>query len=528
MTTPRVFLSSTYLDLRDVRDSVDKFLTTRGFSVTLFERGGVFYDPTLPLDESCYKEVRGSHLVILIIGGKYGSRASIGQKLGHKYISITRQELETAISESIPILVFVRREVDVELRTYLANPKKTRETVKYASVDDTQVFQLLEQIYLRKNGNPVFTYGEASDITTILNLQLAGFIAQILQERRDQSKTVRLGINGLKLFYYRNQQGLTQKELAEKADVPKSLISRLEKVKLSSHAPLGEQLFQTTNREAIEKIENALGCQELLISGKSDDFLSLYIQYYCVYKEDRRGKGVTQSSYSELFLTKTLVLDFDGTLTIRSNDDMTTWERLWVSVGYTIDDCSELARKYVKNGKVNPEDHRLWCSDTCKKFKERGFSKNHLLQAAKNIKLVPKVNEVLIRLHSEGVSLFLLSGSIRDVIREVLGSLYELFDEVHANNLIFDSAEQLTDIRGTYYDFEGKGEFIKKIIEKQDISPLEVLFVGNSLNDIWACNSGARTLCVNPHFTNPNDTRYWTYCLRKMEDFSLILPYLGR
>lgn len=532
MANPRAFLSSTYLDLRDVRDAIDTFLRDRGFDVRRFERGGVFYDPNLPLDESCYQEVKNTHLVVLVVGGRYGSPATNSPTLARKYTSITRKELETAIAEGIPVLVFVRREVDVELRTYLANPKANREKLKYASVDDTQVFQLLEQVYQRRRGNPIFQYGEPSDIISALDSQLAGLVAQALHERREISRTARIGVNGFKLFYYRDRLGWSQKKLAEAASVSDRLISRLEKIDVSPQMTLGEHLFQSTDRDAVEKIEDALDCKGSLSIGQADDFLSMFIHYYAIYKSParRRKKGGSHSVviYEELFDTKTLILDFDGTLTIRSEDDLTSWERLWVSCGYTVNDCAILAQKYVRKGKVSPENHKAWCKDTLTQFRKKEFSKQQLEAAAAEIKLVPGVEEVLRKLHADGVTLFITSGSIREIIRIVLGDLYDLFDEVHANTFVFDREEYLTDIRGTDYDFEGKRDFILRVIEKQDVSPLEVLFVGNSLNDIWASNAGARTLCVNPHFTNPNDTRDWTYCIRKMEDFSLILPYLGQ
>jgi phosphoglycolate phosphatase-like HAD superfamily hydrolase len=109
----------------------------------------------------------------------------------------------------------------------------------------------------------------------------------------------------------------------------------------------------------------------------------------------------------------------------------------------------------------------------------------------------------------------------------VLGDLYDVFDEVHANDLVFDKKGSLRHIRGTAYDFEGKAEFIKGVIGRQEVSPLEVLFVGNSVNDVWASRSGAATLCVNPHFTNPNDVRHWSYCVRSMKDLREILPFVG-
>jgi phosphoserine phosphatase len=524
MSIPRVFLSSTYLDLRDVRDSVSTYLASRGFNITRFEHGGVFYDPNSPLDESCYREVKGAHLFILLIGGRYGSPSSSSSQIGKNYTSITRKELETAIEEGIPVFVFVRKEVDVELRTYLANPKKTRESVRYSSVDNTQIFQLLEQIYQRKKGNPIFSYNVGSDIVALLESQLSGLIAQALEDIRAKAASAKIGVNGFKLFFLRDQANLTLQKLAKKADVSSTLIGRLEQVNMSSTAGLGAHLFQSTSREIVEKLERALDCDGALSIGQADDFLSMFIQYYSVYK-NRKGKKPSTfvENQIELFPTKVLVLDFEGTLTLREEDDLTTWERLWVALGYTVKDCSNHVSAFV-NKQIT---HSEWCTLTCKKFKDKGIEDQHLEHVSNSLKLVPGVEDTLRKIHRSGISLFLISGSIRQLIRRSLGEIYDLFDEVHANDLIFDASGSLRNIRGTAYDFEGKGEFIKGVIARQQVSPLEVLFIGNSLNDVWASNAGARTLCVNPHFTNPNDARDWTYCIRKMKNFSEVLQYVG-
>jgi len=58
------------------------------------------------------------------------------------------------------------------------------------------------------------------------------------------------------------------------------------------------------------------------------------------------------------------------------------------------------------------------------------------------------------------------------------------------------------------------------------LSELDVLFVGNSLNDIYASRSGARTLCVNPHLTNPEIEEHWTYCIPEMRNLKQILQHV--
>ena len=80
-------------------------------------------------------------------------------------------------------------------------------------------------------------------------------------------------------------------------------------------------------------------------------------------------------------------------------------------------------------------------------------------------------------------------------------------------------------IIGTRYDFEGKADYHRTLMSDQGFDPLEVLFVGNSCNDVFASQSGARTLCVNPRFTDPNNVEHWTYFIRQMRDLSEVLPY---
>lgn len=524
MGKPTVFLSSTYLDLRDVRDVVGSHIQQRGFEVTMFERGGVFYDPTQPLDQSCYREVKNANLFVLLVGGRYGSPASDGGRRGREYASVTRRELETAVAHGIPVLTFVRKEVQADLRTYLATKKSIRERVSYGSVDDTQVFRMLEQILQQRKNNPIFPYTVPRDIVDQLEHQFTGLLRKALDDHRGTAATAKTTINGFKLFYYRHQAGLSFQQLGDKSGLSRRLLQRLEAVPLRSDMQLGEHLFQSTSREALEKLETALDCPNTLASGADDDFLSLYIHYYGTYKR-RLPRAVRQrSGQLAMFPTRVLVLDFDGTMTLRRDSDLTTWERLWVALGYSVNDCAAYARQYF-TGAIS---HSEWCDVTAKHFRARQLRPGHLEEVASTLSLVPGILETLEPLNRAGVSLFLVSGSIRAVIRSALGDdIYNLFDEVYANDLIFDGSGRLKEIRGTQYDFEGKADFIRTVIDRQDVSPLEVLFVGNSLNDVWASNAGARTLCVNPHFTNPNDVQDWTYCIRSMTHFGEILRYVG-
>ena len=73
---PRVFVSSTFYDLKYMRDDLANFIRAHDFEPIMFEDGDIGYTPGKNLDESCYDTMRNADMVILIIGGNYGSPAS--------------------------------------------------------------------------------------------------------------------------------------------------------------------------------------------------------------------------------------------------------------------------------------------------------------------------------------------------------------------------------------------------------------------------------------------------------------------
>lgn len=513
-------MSSTYLDNRDARDIVAQHLESRKFEAKLFERGGVFFSPGTPIDESCYREIRDCQLVVMLVGGRYGSPSSDSLP-GRRYKSITQKEFETARDARVPVIVFVRREVETEFRTWAANAGKDRRSMTFPSVDSPAVFDFLSLIYKQGDTNFIHKYDRPTEIIDILDKQVSGLVSEGLTQISRTKSREPIRVNGLKLFYHRHQRGLSHRQLAEAANVTKEQIHRLERVVLK---PLNEHSFKSTTPEVLTRIENALQQNGALAAGKEDDFLAHLVAYYAIYRKKRRK--APRHDHWPLFPAKAVVLDFDGTMTTKRSDDRTTWERLWVAAGYSVNDCADLVRKYVKDGIVTPEDHEAWCADTCRAFRARGLSRNHLRTVAGGIELVPGVVEVLRELHAKGVKLYVVSGSIREIIEEVFGTDYRLFEQVHANDFRFGLDGVIEAIHSTRFDFQGKAQFLRDLLAREALSPLEVIFIGNSHNDVWASKTGVRTLCVNPHFTDPNDKEQWTYVVREMSHFNQVLPYI--
>ena len=167
MAKPRVFISSTFYDLKHVRSSLETFMVTLGYDPVLSEKGSIAYSPDVPLDESCYREAKACDIFVLIMGGRYGSEVS--QSAGpeakgfyERYESITRKEYESALERGIPIYILLDKSVYSEYETFKRN--RDNQTIKYAHVDSVSVFGFIDYILSRPRNNPVYHFELSTEI----------------------------------------------------------------------------------------------------------------------------------------------------------------------------------------------------------------------------------------------------------------------------------------------------------------------------------------------------------------------------
>ncbi|MCH8088039.1 MAG: DUF4062 domain-containing protein, partial [Chloroflexi bacterium] len=64
MARPRVFISSTFYDLRQVRADLEHFVKQMGYEPVLHERGTISYGAEERLEEYAYREVELSDILI--------------------------------------------------------------------------------------------------------------------------------------------------------------------------------------------------------------------------------------------------------------------------------------------------------------------------------------------------------------------------------------------------------------------------------------------------------------------------------
>lgn len=107
---PKVFISSTIFDFRDLRSALKYWLQELGYEVMLSE----FNDFSKPIDEdsytACLEAIENANYFILLIGGRVGGLFDIAKK-----ISITRMEYRRAYelfnAGRTKLVTFVRNEI---------------------------------------------------------------------------------------------------------------------------------------------------------------------------------------------------------------------------------------------------------------------------------------------------------------------------------------------------------------------------------------------------------------------------------
>jgi len=121
---------------------------------------------------------------VLVIGGRYGSPASDDPNKGDprkNFDSITLREHRSAIKEGKPVYTIVRRSVYDEYSTWLAN--KGNPTVKYTQVDNTRVFEFLEEVLALPFNNAVIPFELISEAMILLREQWSGLLQSSLRNQ---------------------------------------------------------------------------------------------------------------------------------------------------------------------------------------------------------------------------------------------------------------------------------------------------------------------------------------------------------
>lgn len=180
MAKPRIFVSSTYYDLKYIRADIERFVMDQGFEPILNEKGHIPYGNSQKLEEYCYKEIELCDILISVIGGRFGSESK------EQDYSISNLELKTAIDKGKQVYIFIEKPVFSEYRTYKAN--KHIEGISYTAVSDVRIYKFLEEVYALPLNNQIKSFETVYEITGYLKEQWAGLFQRLLSENARQKE----------------------------------------------------------------------------------------------------------------------------------------------------------------------------------------------------------------------------------------------------------------------------------------------------------------------------------------------------
>lgn len=210
MAVPRVFISSTCQDIKEIRFQLRQFIEEMGFVPVMSEYGDIFYNLDKHVQDACKEEILRSNLFILIVGNNYGN-------LYHRHgvdvaipDSVTLHEFRKALEVGIPKFIFVnnyvqhdfdnyRKVLDRQVKQYFSeinvadeDIEKTLRQIKerfdltYPFSEDSYryVFYFLDIIYNLDINNAVFPFESFEEIRDKLRKQWAGFFYDALTKER--------------------------------------------------------------------------------------------------------------------------------------------------------------------------------------------------------------------------------------------------------------------------------------------------------------------------------------------------------
>lgn len=258
MSAPRVFISSTFYDLKQVRNIIGDFVRNIGYEPVMHERSDVAYTQNVPLEKDCYTELSSCDIVVCIVGNHFGSKSLAND------FSITMNEIRHAIKTQKKVYVFVANNVYIENETYIKN----RESGNFQSAytDDLKIHEFLADLRAKVTNHVILPFDTIDQIVETLKKQFAGLLQALLQ--KEASLT----------------EGKTIYDLQEIVNQIKQSIAEYESQKVEFFQKFDSSLFSCNG--ALIVIKKLLGLSKSSFFAKDVDALDELMEAFGFIKSD--------------------------------------------------------------------------------------------------------------------------------------------------------------------------------------------------------------------------------------------------
>lgn len=187
---------------------------------------------------------------------------------------------------------------------------------------------------------------------------------------------------------------------------------------------------------------------------------------------------------------KLIALDLDGTLV----EEGSSWVPMHRNFGMTPDEDFKYYKMY-HDGKIDAEE---WIGIIEKIWKERGNpTKKRFEEILKDYKLVDGVPETIAELKKRGVKTAIVTWAI-PLLAEIVAERLDV-DYLYANTeLIFDDNGNLERIKAKHEFRTSKPLYLEMICKKENITPQEVIAVGDNIEDVRLFEKAGFAIAFRP------------------------------
>jgi phosphoserine phosphatase len=183
--------------------------------------------------------------------------------------------------------------------------------------------------------------------------------------------------------------------------------------------------------------------------------------------------------------------DVDGTL-VEHPEGKVVWQLL--NRRFLGDDSINRDRlRAYREGRITyPEWVELDVGD----WVARNATREQMVEAMAELRLVPGARETLAELGRRGYGLAVISGTL-DLTLEHLFPDHP-FEEVHTNRVEFDEAGRLVGWAATPFDMDGKALALREMARRRDLPLERCAFVGDHLNDVEVAREAGYSVAFRP------------------------------
>jgi phosphoserine phosphatase len=165
-----------------------------------------------------------------------------------------------------------------------------------------------------------------------------------------------------------------------------------------------------------------------------------------------------------------------------------------------------LNRRYLGDDSINQvrlRDYRegrityaQWVELDVGDWLRRGATRDEMVEAMAELRLVAGARETLAELRARGYALGVISGTI-DLTLELLFPDHS-FEEVHTNRVRFDHEGRLAGWEATPFDMDGKAEALAAMARRKGIGLERCAFVGDHINDVSVAREAGFSVAFCP------------------------------